>query len=92
MQHTDNGGVPMNIRATQRLWQAVLIQARRDFHRVAGRNSNSQRRAEIKHYNRDARAWFRAVDQEQNSFIWVCELLKIDPQATRSAMTRGTTG
>lgn len=54
------------------LWSAVLNKAIED----------AQENYSI--YAEDARAWFRSKSQRTGSFIWICLILNLDPDAFRS--------
>ena len=73
------------------LWGAVILQARDDPRRdVSLTKAGSVRRA-LKHWQRDAYAWLHLADDTTGSFIWACELLRIDPAACRTAILNGGT-
>ena len=54
------------------LWSAVLNQAIKDAQEIHSI------------YAEDARAWFRSKNQGTGSFIWICLILDLDPDAFRS--------
>ena len=56
----------------ERLWSAVLKQAIKD----------AQEKYSI--YAEDARAWFCSKSKGTGSFIWICMILDLDPDAFRS--------
>ena len=64
--------------ACQDLWQAVLEQAVKDargtrrYHRIV----------------KEAREWFRSEDENPGSFLWVCRILRLDPEAVRGAVEK----
>jgi hypothetical protein len=56
----------------KRLWSAVLNQAIKD----------AQENHSV--YARNARAWFCSKNQGTGSFIWICMILDLDPNAFQS--------
>ena len=64
--------------ACKDLWLAVLEQAVKDargtrrYHRIV----------------KEAREWFRSEDEDPGSFLWVCRILCLDPEAVRGAVER----
>ena len=65
--------------AAKRLWAAVLDQAIKDSQAdKPGHNSHESIIAE------GARAWFSSKSQEDGSFLWVCDILGIDPEAVQN--------
>lgn len=66
----------------QELWKRVLRQAQQ--HYIAGPTEQ-----ELNDYARvageDAEAWIDSDSEEVGSFIWVCDLLDLEPSAVRAA-------
>jgi hypothetical protein len=56
----------------KRLWTAVLNQAIKDAQEIYSL------------YAENARAWFCSKNQGTGSFIWICMILDLDPDAFRS--------
>lgn len=71
------------------LWTAVLKQARQYYVR-----GPSER--ELEDYRRvaeeDARAWIDSDSEETGSFVWVCDLLGLEPDDVRRRMRRERVG
>lgn len=63
----------------RRLYLAILTQAVCDFHGLA-----SATEAEV----RTARAWIRSNLDAPMSFVFVCSVLDLDPQAVRERVQR----
>lgn len=61
------------------LWKAVLEQAFKD----------AQGRVGTYEHKKDARRWFRSNRKEIGSFLWVCEVLDLDPKATLARLGDG---
>ena len=55
----------------KKLWSAVLNQAIKDAQQIHSI------------YAEDARTWFRSKSQGTGSFIWICLILDLDPDAFR---------
>jgi hypothetical protein len=62
------------------LWSRVLLQAIWD---LAGVRANLPKR-EIPRLQRRTRAWFLTHDDSPGSFIWICHILALEPDAVRS--------
>jgi hypothetical protein len=64
------------IEACKDLWLAVLEQAVKDA------------RGSRRHHSivREAREWFRSEDEDPGSFLWVCRILRLDPDVVRGAV------
>jgi hypothetical protein len=56
----------------KKLWSAVLNQAIKDAQEIHSV------------YAEDARSWFSSKSQGTGSFIWICLILDLDPDAFRS--------
>ena len=65
----------------KRLWAAVLLQAAKD---VSGFTCERQRSL----IQRRARAWFASNYYETGSYLWVCDLLELEPSWVRRRMIR----
>jgi hypothetical protein len=61
------------------LWSRVLLQAIWD---VAGIKLKLPK-SEVPRLQRTTRAWFLSVTDSPGSFIWVCHILSLDPNAVR---------
>jgi hypothetical protein len=61
------------------LWSRVLLQAIWD---VAGIKLKLPK-SEVPRLQRTTRAWFSSVSDSPGSFIWVCHILSLDPNAVR---------
>jgi hypothetical protein len=61
------------------LWSRVLLQAIWD---LAGIKLKVQK-SEAPRLQRKTRAWFLAKKQSPGSFIWICNILSLDPDAVR---------
>jgi hypothetical protein len=61
------------------LWSRVLLQAIWD---LAGIKLKVQK-SEAPRLQRKTRAWFLASKQTPGSFIWICNILSLDPDAVR---------
>ena len=59
----------------KKLWAAVLGQAIHDLEK----NNNGE-------YPPDK--WFTSDYDEPGSFLWICELFEIDPEKTKTAISR----
>ncbi len=77
------------IRGELELWGAVLLQAIEDYRRrgagyevaVNGmRLRGSYYDREIRRDERRAEEWFKAKDEDLGSFLWICDLLRLDPK------------
>jgi hypothetical protein len=62
------------------LWSRVLLQAMWD---LAGIRANLPKR-ELPRLQRRTRAWFLAREESPGSFIWICNILALEPEAVRS--------
>lgn len=66
----------------QELWKKVLRQAQQ--HYIHGPTEE-----ELQDYARvageDAEAWIDSNSEEVGSFVWVCDLLDLEPSAVRAA-------
>jgi hypothetical protein len=62
------------------LWSRVLLQAIWD---LAGIRANVPKR-EIPRLQRRTRAWFLSREGSPGSFIWICDILALEPDAVRS--------
>ena len=88
---TDTGrsrALPGELRA---LWAAVLSQAIDDLQRDPSLTYVPSVRRALLHWQRDACAWFISEAEGRQSFIWVCELLRMDPGYVRDRVMRGET-
>jgi hypothetical protein len=61
------------------LWSRVLLQAIWD---VAGIKLKLPK-SEVPRLQRTTRAWFSSVSDSPGSFIWICHILSLDPNAVR---------
>ena len=61
------------------LWKAVLEQAFKDAQGQVGTYE----------YRRDARVWFQSDSKDIGSFLWICEVLDLDPEVTRASVDHG---
>jgi hypothetical protein len=61
------------------LWSRVLLQAIWD---VAGIKLKLPK-SEVPRLQRTTRAWFSSISDSPGSFIWVCHILSLDPNAVR---------
>jgi hypothetical protein len=59
---------PVEIRAEMKLWAAVMALGLKDYHAK----------------DRSAVHWFWSEDNHVGSFVWVCDLFKIDPDYARN--------
>jgi hypothetical protein len=66
------------IEACKDLWLAVLEQAVKDARGTRRYHSIVE----------EARDWFRSEDEDPGSFLWVCRILFLDPEAVRAAVER----
>jgi len=64
--------------ACEDLWQAVLEQAVKDARGTRRYHS----------IVKEAREWFRSENEEPGSFLWVCRILRLDPEAVRGAVEK----
>jgi len=68
----------VEIEACKDLWLAVLEQAMKDargtrtYHTIV----------------KEAREWFKSEDEGPGSFLWVCRILCLDPEAIRSTVEK----
>jgi hypothetical protein len=62
------------------LWSRVLLQAMWD---LAGIRANLPKR-ELPRLQRRTRAWFLSREESLGSFIWICHILSLEPDAVRS--------
>lgn len=74
------------------LWGAVLLQAIEDFHRKGPgfeivmngiRLHGLADSAETRRNKRNADAWFKSSREDVGSFIWICDLFKLDADRVR---------
>ena len=56
------------------LWKAVLDQAFKDAEGKVGTYDQRE----------DARAWFTSSRRDIGSFLWICEVLDLEPEITRA--------
>ena len=68
----------------KRLWAAVLLQAAKDVSGFTYVYSESQRSM----IQRSARAWFASNYYETGSYLWICDLLELEPSWIRRRMIR----
>lgn len=70
------------------LWAAVLLQAIEDYHRKGAgfelavngfRLRGWYYDREIRRDKRRAEAWFKSKCEDVGSFLWICDILKLDP-------------
>jgi hypothetical protein len=61
------------------LWRAVLDQAFKDAEGRVGTYA----------HRKDAREWFRSNGEDIGSFLWICEVLELDPQVTLARLDDG---
>jgi hypothetical protein len=54
------------------LWRAVLDQAFKDAEGRVGTYA----------HRKDAREWFRSTGKDIGTFLWICEVLDVDPEVT----------
>ena len=66
----------------KRLWAAVLKQAIRDARRELPPHGNVS-----SHMNAaSAKAWFESDSQDIGSFLWICAVLDVEPDYTKTLM------
>ncbi len=77
------------IRGELELWGAVLLQAIEDYHRKGSgyevavngiRLRGWYYDREIRGDKRRAEAWFKSKSLELGSYLWICDLLGLDPE------------
>jgi hypothetical protein len=68
----------VEIEACRNLWLAVLEQAVKDARGARRYHS----------IVKEAREWFKNEDEDPGSFLWVCRILRLDPEAVRGAVER----
>jgi len=61
------------------LWRAVLDQAFKDAQGHVGTYA----------HRRDAREWFCSNRNDLGSFLWICEVLDLDPEVTLARVDDG---
>ncbi len=70
------------------LWGAVLLQAIEDYHRKGAgyevavngiRLRGWYYDKEVRRDKRRAETWFKSKSEDVGSFLWICDLLKLDP-------------
>jgi len=64
--------------ACKDLWLAVLEQAVKDARGTRTYHS----------IMREAREWFRSENEDPGSFLWICQLLGLDPEAVRGTVAK----
>jgi hypothetical protein len=70
------------------LWCSVLQQAMNDlFGRQDETDKYSAHHKLLRHLN--ARAWFNSKRHEPRSFLWICDVLGIDPVRIRNKVLNG---
>jgi len=72
------------------LWVGVLKQAIRDFYGVGFVPTFELRSRSIVRFHKDAKAWFESDRTECPSFLWVCEILNLDPAYIRKSVFSGS--
>jgi len=81
----------------RRIWAAVLLQAIDDYQhepkiftalinkvRVQAQKNDTHKRA----LKRGVGIWFRSDDADVGCFVWICELLGIDPDVVRDKVLK----
>ncbi|KKL71161.1 hypothetical protein LCGC14_2097710 [marine sediment metagenome] len=66
-------------RACRKLWAAVLASALRDL-------QNKPKYGAAASNRHMAQTWIDSDESSPSSFVWVCRVLEIDPERTRTAI------
>ncbi|MGC9196292.1 MAG: hypothetical protein ACP5IL_12675 [Syntrophobacteraceae bacterium] len=70
------------------LWSAVLLQAIEDYHRKGAGYEVAVNGIKLRgwYYDREMRrdrrraeGWFKSTNQSVGSFLWICDMLQLDP-------------
>lgn len=84
----EHSGATGATRGVLELWAAVLLQAIEDYHRKGSgyevalngiRLRGWYYDREMRRDKRRAEAWFKSTSEEVGSFLWICDILKLDP-------------
>jgi hypothetical protein len=83
----------MGVRWPAAVWQAVLEQAIRDivngpsWSEMQGKSLGEAREMQLA-YRQAAQDWIDDPMNEPRRFLWVCDVLNLDPQVVRTAISK----
>ena len=89
----ESAGDPDAVSGDLELWGAVLLQAIEDYRRKGAgyevsingiRLRGWYHDKEIRREKRRAEEWFKSEDADMGSYLWICDLLHLDPDRVRA--------
>jgi len=66
------------------LWASVLGRAIDDLNKKLTPRMSDSKKSETLKFKQSAKYWFSRKESNVGSFVWICDILEIDPEKTKS--------